>query len=54
MLKVLDLCEQSAKRSERWDTTLFVMGFLGSILVTMGSSASLADLSSTGRFLPSC
>lgn len=48
VLKVLDLCEQSAKRSERWDTTLFVMGFLGSILVTMGSSASLADLSSTG------
>jgi hypothetical protein len=41
-VRVLDVAEQGADRAERQDTTLFMCGFLGSLLVTITTAVNLA------------
>jgi hypothetical protein len=41
-VKVLDTAERGADRAERLDTSLFLFGFLGSLLVTITTAVNLA------------
>ena len=40
---VLSKIEEEADKWENWDTSLFVLGFLGSLIVTLGTSLSLTN-----------
>lgn len=40
---VLDKIEEEADKWENWDTSLFVLGFLGSLIVTLGTALSLTN-----------
>ena len=40
---VLNKIEEEADKWENWDTSLFVLGFLGSLIVTLGTALSLTN-----------
>lgn len=40
---VLSKIEEEADKWENWDTSLFVLGFLGSLIVTLGTALSLTN-----------
>ena len=40
---VLSEIEEEADKWENWDTSLFVLGFLGSLIVTLGTALSLTN-----------
>ena len=42
----MDKLEKAADNKESWDTAMFVIGFVGSLAVTVGSALSLAGFMS--------
>ena len=40
---VLSKIEEEADKWENWDTSFFVLGFLGSLIVTLGTALSLTN-----------
>ena len=43
---VLNKIEEEADKWENWDTSFFVLGFLGSLIVTLGTALSLTPFGS--------